>query len=106
MRVLGRPKRDQVITSRDNRPTTLQALVLSNGDIMHKTVQSVGGRWASSKRSPDQLIEDIFSNAFLRKPTQDEKAAATTLLGEKPTAATVSDLVWALVLQPEFQLLY
>ena len=106
MRVLGRPKRDQVITSRDDRPTTLQALELSNGDIMHKTVQSVGGRWASSKRSPDQLIEDIFSNAFLRKPTQDEKAAATTLLGEKPPAATVSDLVWALVLQPEFQLLY
>ena len=106
MRILGRPKRDQVATSRDNRPTTLQALELSNGDIMHKMVQNVGAKWASSKRTPDQLIEDLFQNAFLRKPTQDEKRAATELLGKKPSAATVADLVWALVLQPEFQLLY
>ena len=106
MRILGRPKRDQVATSRDNRPTTLQALELSNGDIMHKVVQNVGAKWASSKRTPDQLIEDLFQNAFLRKPTQDEKTVAAELLGEKPSAATVADLVWALVLQPEFQLLY
>ena len=106
MRILGRPKRDQVATSRDNRPTTLQALELSNGDIMHKAVQNVGAKWASSKRTPDQLIEDLFQNAFLRKPTQDEKTAAAGLLGEKPKADSVSDLVWALVLQPEFQLLY
>ena len=33
------PSADQVATSRDNRPTTLQALELSNGDIMHKAVQ-------------------------------------------------------------------
>jgi hypothetical protein len=52
------------------------------------------------------LIEDLFQNAFLRKPTQDEKTAAAGLLGEKPKADSVSDLVWALVLQPEFQLLY
>ena len=32
--------------------------------------------------------------------------AAANLLGEKPSSADVSDLVWALVLQPEFQLLY
>jgi hypothetical protein len=95
-----------VATSRDNRPTTLQALELSNGDIMHKVVQNVGAKWASSKRTSDQLIEDLFQNAFLRKPTQDEKMAAAGLLGEKPSAANVADLVWGLVLQPEFQLLY
>jgi len=106
MRILGRPKRDQVATSRDNRPTTLQALELSNGDIMHKAVQNVGGKWASGKRTPNQLVEDLFQNAFLRKPTQEEKAIATGLLGEKPSPTAVSDLVWAIVLQPEFQLLY
>jgi hypothetical protein len=106
MRILGRPKRDQVATSRDDRPTTLQALELSNGDIMHKAVQSVGNRWASGKRAPDQLIEDLFGNAFLRKPNAEETIAAKALLGETPNAANVSDLVWALVLQPEFQLIY
>ena len=73
---------------------------------MHKAVQNVGAKWASSKRTPDQLIEDLFQNAFLRKPTQEEKMAAVGLLGEKPSAASVADLIWALVLQPEFQLLY
>jgi hypothetical protein len=106
MRILGRPKRDQVATSRDDRPTTLQALELSNGDIMHKAVQNVGNRWAGSKRSPDKLIEDLFGNAFLRKPHAEETIAAKALLGETPNAANVSDLVWALVLQPEFQLIY
>ena len=106
MRILGRPKRDQVATSRDDRPTTLQALELSNGDIMHKAVQNVGNRWASGKRAPDKLIEDLFGNAFLRKPNAEETIAAKTLLGKTPNAANVSDLVWALVLQPEFQLVY
>lgn len=106
MRILGRPKRDQVATSRDDRPTTLQALELSNGDIMHKAVQNVGNRWASGKRTPDKLIEDLFGNAFLRKPNAEETIAAKALLGEIPNAANVSDLVWALVLQPEFQLIY
>ncbi|MFP6893573.1 MAG: PSD1 and planctomycete cytochrome C domain-containing protein [Opitutales bacterium] len=106
MRILGRPKRDQVATSRDDRPTTLQALELSNGDIMHKAVQNVGNRWASGKRTPDKLIEDLFGNAFLRKPNAEETIVAKALLGEMPNAANVSDLVWALVLQPEFQLIY
>jgi hypothetical protein len=106
MRILGRPKRDQVATSRDDRPTTLQALELSNGDIMHKAVQNVGNRWASGKRTPDKLIEDLFGNAFLRKPNAEETIVAKALLGEIPNAANVSDLVWALVLQPEFQLIY
>ncbi len=106
MRILGRPKRDQVATSRDDRPTTLQALELSNGDIMHKAVQNVGNRWAAGKRAPDKLIDDLFSNAFLRTPDVEETIAAKALLGETPSAANVSDLVWALVLQPEFQLIY
>jgi hypothetical protein len=106
MRILGRPKRDQVATSRDDRPTTLQALELSNGDIMHKAVQNVGNRWAAGKRAPGMLIDDLFSNAFLRTPGVEETIAAKALLGETPSAANVSDLVWALVLQPEFQLIY
>ena len=106
MRILGRPKRDQVATSRDDRPTTLQALELSNGDIMHKAVQNVGNRWAAGKRAPEKIVEELFDNAFLRKPNEDEKDAAKELLGETPNAAKVSDLVWALVLQPEFQLVY
>jgi hypothetical protein len=105
MRILGRPKRDQVATSRDPQPTTMQALELSNGDIMHKAVQKVGAKWASGKIPTDQLIENLFQNALLRKPTQAEKTTAEGLLGEKPSPDSISDLVWALILQPEFQLI-
>ena len=106
MRILGRPKRDQVATSRDPQPTTLQALELSNGEIMHKAVQKIGAKWASGKRTTEQLIEDLFQNAFLRQPTQKEKTLAVSLLEAKPSNATVADLVWAIILQPEFQLIH
>jgi hypothetical protein len=32
--------------------------------------------------------------------------AASELLGERPTAESVSDLLWAVVMLPEFQLIY
>ena len=56
--------------------------------------------------------EERIKAAAEREPAEDvpatdkEKTAAASLLGEKPSDATISDLVWALVLQPEFQLLY
>ena len=42
--------------------------------------------------------------ALGRKPTAEELAIARGLVGEKPTAEGVADLLWAVVMLPEFQL--
>jgi len=104
-RVLGRPKRDQVITTRDDRPTTLQALELSNGDILHKVVQDAGNRWATKRKDETTLLNDLFQNAFLRFPSEEEKDIAKELLNKNLNSNNVADLLWGIILQPEFQLL-
>ena len=56
------------------------------------------------KATPDELAEWVFLRALSRKPTNGELTAAKALLGEKPTAESVADLLWAVVMLPEFQL--
>ena len=59
---------------------------------------------ANAKLSSDELAEWVFVRALSRKPTADERAAAKSLLGDKPTAESLADLLWAIVMLPEFQL--
>jgi hypothetical protein len=56
------------------------------------------------KATADQMIERVYVRALCRKPTAEELAAARELVGEKPTADGVADLLWAVVMLPEFQL--
>jgi hypothetical protein len=46
----------------------------------------------------------VFVRALSRKPVGAEREAAKRLLGEKPTTESVADLLWAVVMLPEFQL--
>jgi hypothetical protein len=106
MRSLGRPNREQVVTTRPEQLTTLQALDLANGQILTTTLARGAANIlkANPKASPDELVEWVFVRALSRKPTAGERSAARGLLGEKPTAESVADLLWAVVLLPEFQL--
>jgi hypothetical protein len=106
MRSLGRPNREQVVTVRPDQLSTLQALDLANGQIL-STELTRGAQnllKAHPKATPDELAGLIFARALGRKPTADELAAARGLVGEKPTVDGVADLLWAVVMLPEFQL--
>jgi hypothetical protein len=106
MRSLGRPNREQVVTTRPDQLTTLQALDLSNGQLLADTL----GRGAAhllksnSTAMPEQRIDDLYRRALCRLPTPDERAAARQLLGDRVTAESLADLLWAVVMLPEFQL--
>lgn len=106
MRSLGRPNREQVVTTRPDLLTTLQALDLSNGQILADLL----GRGAANllkanpKATPEQLIEDIYQRALCRKPTAGELATARDLVGTPVTTDGLADLLWAVVMLPEFQL--
>jgi hypothetical protein len=107
MRSLGRPNREQVVTTRPDQLTTLEALDLSNG----QTLTDLLARGAANllkekpKATPDEHIEDIYRRALCRKPTGAELAAALDLLGSPVTAEGMADLLWAVVMLPEFQLI-
>jgi hypothetical protein len=106
MRSLGRPNREQVVTTRPDQLSTLQALDLSNGAILADWL----GRGAANilkahgKASSEELIELLYREALGRKPTDSELVVSRELLGAKPTPDTLSDLLWAIVMLPEFQL--
>lgn len=106
MRSLGRPNREQVVTVRPDHLSTLQALDLSNGAILANTLGRGAGNIlkANPKATADELAGTIYRQALGRKPTAGELAVARDLLGEKPIPESVSDLLWAVVMLPEFQL--
>src|SRR5438270_12304833 len=83
MRSLGRPNREQVVTTRPDQLTTLQALDLSNGQVLADTLGR-GAAFLLKTRpgtSADALIEDIYLRALCRRPTTEELATAREIVG-------------------------
>jgi hypothetical protein len=106
MTALGRPNREQVVTSRPSAATTLQALELTNGPTLASELKRAGEEIAEQKLEADPLIAKLFASAFGRAPTQSERELSKDLLGSPVKATGVEDLLWAMLMQPEFQLIY
>lgn len=104
MRSLGRPNREQVVTTRPNHLTTLQALDLSNGPILAQRLSHGAQRLMETKLPAGEVIDTIYRMALGRSPTPAEHVSAMRLVGESPTADSVADLLWIVVMLPEFQL--
>ena len=106
MAALGRPNRDQVVTSRPTDLTTLEAIQLANEQSLADEFAG-GGRRILAARGPDAdtISAWMFAAALGRPPSAAEAAAARGLLGKKPTPESVADCLWAVVMLPEFQLI-
>jgi hypothetical protein len=94
--ILGRPIRDQVTMSRPTATTLLQALTFSNGRTFATALELAGVEWAKRVADPERRLEAIYRTALLRDPRAEERAFAK----ESP-----ADLLWSIVLLPEFQLI-
>lgn len=103
---LGYPSREVVTTTRESEPTLIQALELSNGALLDQTIARGAERWLREYgRTPRELVERLYLTAFGRPPTAREARMATEFLGSVPTEETVQDLLWAILVQPDFQLI-
>ncbi len=102
---LGRPNREIVSTGRDSQASLLQALELSNGERLNKTLEIGGQNWALNFPDPDQLTREIYLRALLRGPNEKELAVAKKVFGENPDPNEVQDFLWAIFLLPEFQMI-
>jgi mono/diheme cytochrome c family protein len=107
MLALGRPSREQVLTTRLQTATTLQAIELTNGDTLAKLLQRGADKVLGEKiKSTEELITKLYTRALSRKPTKDELASAKDYLGQSVSREGVEDLLWAVAMLPEFQLIY
>jgi hypothetical protein len=106
MIALGRPNREQFMTVRQATATTLQALELTNGATLAKLLKQGAEKLVASADGASPLVETIYQRTLNRAPTASERAVAGELLAASNVSAGVEDLLWALTMLPEFQLIY
>ncbi|MDQ1469657.1 MAG: hypothetical protein QOJ99_1137 [Bryobacterales bacterium] len=52
------------------------------------------------------VIDRVFHYALGRNPSPDERRTADAALGQHPSSDALADLLWAILMKPEFQLIY
>ena len=95
--------REQVVTTRPELLTTLQALDLSNGPQFSEMVNAGGKKIAAEGLGRDAIVNRLFRRALSRGPSDEERQLAMDLLGESGTPEGIADLIWMIVMLPEFQ---
>lgn len=104
---LGRPNREQVVSRRESVTTLLQALELTNGITLDRIIA-----WNSKQllsqghKSPAGLVQAVYRRGLSREPSAKELEAFAGLVGAPATPEGVQDLLWAILMHPEFQLIY
>jgi mono/diheme cytochrome c family protein len=106
MVALGRPNREQVVTTRSAEATMLQALEMTNGETLYDILKRGAANLVGSAKNNRDLIQKIYEQALGRKPSSEELAMAEELVGAPVKKEGVEDLLWATAMRPEFQLIY
>ena len=104
-RTLGRPNRDQIVSTRPNELSTLEAIDLNNAQNLADNLASGAKRWVEKCGSnPVELVDQIYLAMLSRAPSNLERLSAAEALGPQPNEQSVEDLLWAILMLPEFQL--
>lgn len=103
---LGRPNRETVSTSRESQANLLQALELTNGERFNSMLKKGAENWKQKYKRGDLIIKEIYKQALGREVRSDEYKVAIKILGDNPQTDSIQDLFWAMMLLPEFQIIY
>ncbi len=105
MKSLGRPLREQIVSMRPSGLSTLEAIDLSNGQTF-ATALARGGQTLAGQdwTNRTELIDHIFQFALSRQPTPDELQTVESFVSIQPNAQEIEDLLWAILMMPEFML--
>ena len=107
MKTLGRPVRENVVTKRDDENTLLQSLMLTNGSQFHKSIAIGAKSWLRQYGDQyDTLVNQLFLDLLGRKPSNKEQQWLIKQLKQSEEPQLVlEDVIWSLLLLPEFQLI-
>ncbi|QJE95496.1 DUF1549 domain-containing protein [Luteolibacter luteus] len=103
MRALGRPNREQIVSMRPDNITTLEAIDLANGEQLSGLLKKGALKLAESGEGSEVLVDALFMQALGRRPSLREKTGLVGVIGAKPSAQAIEDLLWMILLLPEFQ---
>lgn len=97
---MGRPNREQVVSTRPSVITTLEAINLANSPEV-ATLMQEGAKSFLGKSAPE-IIDEVFIGALSRRPSSKELIASQVLLGGNPGQEQVEDFLWSVFMLPEF----
>ncbi|MEK7953381.1 DUF1549 domain-containing protein [Luteolibacter sp. Y139] len=103
MRALGRPNREQIVSMRPDNITTLEAIDLANGEQLAGLLKKGAASLSAARKPTPELIDQVFLRSLGRRATAAEKNGLGTVLGSQPTPQAIEDLLWMVILLPEFQ---
>jgi hypothetical protein len=102
----GRATRETVCSCEVKmEPTLSQALHLLNGDTVNAKIQQGGvvAKLQAIRKYPEERVIDLYLRCLSRRPTPEELAKLTPLLGEGSNQAqALQDIFWALLNSREF----
>ncbi|MCI0460683.1 MAG: DUF1549 and DUF1553 domain-containing protein [Gemmataceae bacterium] len=104
----GRPDPNQdPPCERTTDTTVVQALHLMNSPNLHAKVTSDKGRpaqLAASKRTPAEIVEELYLFAYCRLPTAEERRTCLGVFAQAGVTRrrATEDILWALLNTPEF----
>ena len=103
---LGRPNRENVSTSRSSQANLLQALALTNGEAFNNALEAGALKWKEKFSKTEDIIREVYQQALGRNPENKELEVALEMLGTSPKSEDLQDFLWAIMLLPEFQLIF
>ncbi|MCM4152838.1 DUF1553 domain-containing protein [Arenibacter sp. N53] len=107
MKVMGRPTRENVATSRDEQATLLQALELTNGEYFNGVLKEGAEAWLKKYGDKDeQIVLNLYQKTLGRNPTDKEKGIMLNALQTGSKEEALQDLFWSMFISPEFQFIY
>jgi hypothetical protein len=107
MVALARPNREQVVTVRASEATTLQALELTNGETLAQLLRrGAEAMLDEASAAKGDVISTVYERGLGREPTRSEQRLAREMVGQPPQPSGLEDLLWAVTMLPEFQLIY
>jgi hypothetical protein len=102
---LGRPSRENVTTKRGDEATLLQAMSLSNDELLADNISRGAKIWLNKEGDSNQKINDLFYELMSRKPVDSELQSLSSFLVEMPSQEAWEDIIWSILMLPEFHLI-
>lgn len=105
MKTLGRPDRENVTSQRSTTSTLLQSLLLTNSSRFHDKISKAAESWLAEGHGPMEAAEQLYQQALGRQPNKKERKALRKQLKHADPLEALEDIIWSIVLLPEFQLI-
>lgn len=99
---LGRPNRDQIVSTRPDLLTTLEAIHLANGPSFAAMLEEGAAALLASGKATTEVVEQVYLTALSRPPNTEERALANELITQGKPAEGMADFLWTIFVQPDF----